>query len=149
MLFIRHKQLWVICDLDGTLCLSGHRSIYARMKQWDEFHTRLTEDLPRAEVRNLLQMYTAAGYYVALVTGRPYNYLDQTLSWLHSHDIPYNELHMRGENDKRSDIDYKREVYSMHFSQREVRLVLEDRDRVVEMWRALGLLCLQVQKGDY
>ena len=30
-----------------------------------------------------------------------------------------------------------------------VKFVLDDRNRVVEMWRSLGLTCLQVADGDF
>jgi len=31
----------------------------------------------------------------------------------------------------------------------DVRFVLDDRNRVVDMWREIGLTCLQVDYGDF
>ena len=31
----------------------------------------------------------------------------------------------------------------------DIEFVLDDRNQVVEMWRSLGLKCLQVQEGDF
>jgi hypothetical protein len=31
----------------------------------------------------------------------------------------------------------------------DVQFVLDDRDQVVEMWRAMGLTCLQVAPGNF
>jgi hypothetical protein len=38
--------------------------------------------------------------------------------------------------------EYIRDKYSVKF-------VLDDRQQVVDMWRRLGLKCLQVQAGDF
>ncbi len=73
-----------------------------------------------------------------------------TTHWLELHGIPFNELLMRADNDYRSDEIIKEELYFNSINPRfDVVGVLDDRDRVVQMWRRIGLACLQVAPGDF
>jgi hypothetical protein len=59
-------------------------------------------------------------------------------------------LLMRREKDHRDDTIVKKEMYEdvvegIH----EVLFVLDDRDKVVKMWRGLGLKCFQVAEGNF
>jgi hypothetical protein len=57
---------------------------------------------------------------------------------------------MRPSNDSRKDEVVKEELYRTHIEKRfNVRFVLDDRDRVVKLWRRLGLPCLQVADGGF
>jgi hypothetical protein len=59
-------------------------------------------------------------------------------------------LKMRAAGDKRSDDIVKREIYEQKIAPwRTVVAVFDDRNKVVNMWRELGLLCLQVYPGDF
>jgi hypothetical protein len=52
--------------------------------------------------------------------------------------------------DMRNDSIVKEEIYEEHIKPRfNVRFVLDDRDRVVKMWRENGLKVLQVAEGDF
>ena len=56
----------------------------------------------------------------------------------------------RAVGDRRPDVVVKKELYRRHIEPRyRVLCVLENRSRVVEMWRGLGLTCLQVAPGDF
>lgn len=71
--------------------------------------------------------------------------------WLLRHlGIPFEGPYMRTARDDRKDEVVKCELYDReikpHF---EVLCVLDDRDQVVRMWRAVGLVCLQVAPGDF
>jgi hypothetical protein len=60
------------------------------------------------------------------------------------------ELLMRTEGDHRSDDIVKKEIYEKRIApQYDVVIVFDDRDKVVKMWRDLGLLCGQVYYGDF
>lgn len=60
------------------------------------------------------------------------------------------ELHMRPAGDRRRDSIVKAELFDRHVrDQYRVLVVLDDRKQVVEMWRSLGLTCLQVAEGDF
>ena len=85
-----------------------------------------------------------------MVTGRDATFRQVTSDWLSKNQIFYNQLLMRPEGDKRRDDLVKRELYDQHIKDKyNVLFVLDDRDRVVAMWRSLGLTCLQVALGDF
>lgn len=57
---------------------------------------------------------------------------------------------LRGFNDYRDDPIIKQEIYETYIKPyTDVDYVFDDRDRVVKMWRDIGLRCLQVQEGDF
>lgn len=57
---------------------------------------------------------------------------------------------MRPDGDHRPDYVIKREIYEREIKDKyDVIGVFEDRQRCVDMWRALGLTCFQVAPGDY
>lgn len=70
--------------------------------------------------------------------------------WLEANNIGYHELLMRNKDDNRKDSIIKKELFDKHIRGRyDVMFVLDDRNQVVEMWRSLGLKCLQVENGDF
>lgn len=57
---------------------------------------------------------------------------------------------MRKSGDMRKDSIVKREMFDEHIRGRyNVNFVLDDRNQVVELWRSMGLTCLQVADGDF
>lgn len=57
---------------------------------------------------------------------------------------------MRPEGDIRKDSIVKREIFENYIRDYyNIQFVLDDRNQVVEMWRSLGLKCLQVAEGDF
>lgn len=129
----------IICDIDGTLALHAHRGPF----DWDKIGT----DEPYEAVRDVLDMMT---YHVILVTGREEKYRGETVAWLMKHRVMFHELHMRPTGDRREDSIIKREIYESRIKGKyNVRFVLDDRNRVVKMWREVGLPCFQVAEGDF
>jgi hypothetical protein len=57
---------------------------------------------------------------------------------------------MRKHNDFRKDAIVKKEIYEEKIADHhDVLCVFDDRQLVVEMWRELGLTCMQVAPGDF
>ncbi len=57
---------------------------------------------------------------------------------------------MRQEGDTRKDVLVKQEIYEREIKGRyNVLFVLDDRQQVVDGWRALGLTVFQVAPGDF
>lgn len=146
----------LIVDIDGTLADSAWRNSWAQAGEWDEFHERSIEDSPRRDVADLIIHMVPINWDVIICTGRPSNYRRLTLDWLDKHDLsPFvDELLMRPAYDYRPDAEVKRELVERHFggwevAQERVAFVLEDRDKVCDMWRNHGLVCWQVQPGGY
>lgn len=145
------QEKWVIFDLDGTLADITHRlhHIKKELQDWDAFNADCIKDSPKYNIMWLGAMAKNYGIKIAIVTGREEVVRDKTIHWLNFYGISYDEIYMRKEGDRRSDVDVKKEVFHNHFRNRLVLFVIEDRERVVNMWRSLGLTCLQCQPGDY
>ncbi|MEU6315146.1 RNA ligase [Streptomyces sp. NPDC047014] len=133
----------VMCDIDGTLALTGDRGPY-------DF-TRCELDLLNASVRHALDAFRRAdGDVIVLLSGRSEEYRVQTEAWLRRHEVPYDELWMRARGDTRRDDVVKAELFDAHVRHRyAVRVSLDDRDRVVAVWRRMGLPTWQVNYGDF
>ena len=57
---------------------------------------------------------------------------------------------MRKEGDHRRDSIVKKEIYDTLIKDEfDVEFVLDDRQQVVDMWREIGLKCLQVAEGNF
>lgn len=132
----------VICDLDGTLCLFNGRQPY------DE--SRVEHDLVNEAVRLSLVAYRALGWQVILTSGRTDGCYDATAQWLKEHQIHHTALFMRKTGDRRKDAVIKHEIFWEHIAHRwDVKVVLDDRNQVVNMWRAIALPTFQVAPGDF
>ncbi len=134
---------WIV-DLDGTLARMQGRSPYA----WH----RVGEDLPNAAVvmaTQALHAHPAVDAIIA-VSGRDEVARRQTHMWLDAQNVPFTELHLRPTGDNRPDEIVKQEIYSTRIAPRfNVVGVLDDRAKVVAMWRSLGLVCFQVADGEF
>lgn len=132
----------IIVDIDGTLAHMGDRSPYDPTK----YH----EDTVHAVIADIVVVYRSHGYEIIVCSGRDDDYYDTTAKWLTNNKIPFDVLLMREAGDKREDSIIKKELYLRFIKPKyDVHFVLDDRDRVVKMWREQGLKCLQVAEGDF
>jgi hypothetical protein len=133
----------IICDIDGTLAHMTGRSPYD--------YTLVSTDVIDPVVRDIVNFYYQHEVNVVLVSGRKRTCWQDTVDWLMDNQIQYTDLFMRSDSDNRSDTIIKKEIYDEFIKDYyDVLFVLDDRDRVVKMWREeLGLKCLQVQPGDF
>lgn len=142
----------ILCDIDGTIANVLHRVHYVKGKEknWEEFNSRAGGDSVKEDIANILREFCVdKETEIHIVTAREEKWRQDTEEWLKINDIPFNKLYMRGLGDSRSDSDVKRDIYTNNFIDKKVWFVLEDRDKVVKMWRELGLSCMQVAEGDY
>jgi polynucleotide kinase len=131
----------IICDIDGTLAHMEDRIPY----DWN----KVGEDKVDPIIKNLLDAVQGR-YLIILVSGRDEVCREETRKWLGKHDIPYVRLVMRPEGDIRKDSIVKRELFEKCIRPYyDIEFVLDDRNQVVDMWRSLGLKCLQVAEGDF
>lgn len=135
-----------IVDLDGTLALHNGRSPYN--------YAELTSDLVNEPLARTIGMLADAENRIIFVSGRPEEWRKLTEEWLHN--IPYSgfdieaALHMRHTGDNRQDAIVKRELYDGHIKGKyNILGVFDDRNQVVEMWRALGLPVFHVNYGFF
>lgn len=140
----------IICDLDGTLCLIEGRNPYDAANCWSD---RLND-----AINLILNNYRIAGNssatsnsvsrLIILCSGRSNSDRQPTLNWLKAHNIDYDYLFMRNTGDKRKDSIVKKEILENEIYGKlgvdKIDFVLDDRQQVVDMWRAEGITCLQV-----
>lgn len=144
----------ILIDLDGTLCNIEHRKslIQKTPPDWGLFHAKMIHDTPNLNVAAMIVAAIGLGQVPIFVTGRKAKYREKTRLWLQQHFPLFTNilLLMRGNLDDRPDDAVKEDLYhAIVESSFDVRLVLEDRDHVVAMWRRLGLECWQVAPGNY
>lgn len=148
----------VICDLDGTLSLfNAKRSDGSVDVRHEGAHVRTPYDASKCDRDSLNEQVAAViealnkeGYHIIFCSGREDCYREPTETFLKKHlSIPY-ELYMRKTGDLRKDSIIKEEIYYTHISPNyNVFLVLDDRNQVVDFWRAKGLVCFQVAPGAF
>jgi hypothetical protein len=146
-----HEELKVLCDLDGTIANIEHRLHHIRgaEKDWDKFFEACSGDSPIDDVVQVIRMLSVS-YPITIVTSRSDVVLERTQRWLHQHGIPYKDLYMRVEGDHTPDYKLKKFWAEANIWTKETVLcVFEDRDSVVEMWRGLGITCIQTAQGDF
>ncbi len=133
----------LICDIDGTLAIHVARGPY-EMEKCDT-------DAMDYEILKLVCAFLGMGAEVIFVTGREETYRAKTEAWLRRWMIiDSKNVHMRPAGDHRDDSIIKQEIYDAKIKGKyNVQYVLDDRNRVVEMWRQNGLKCLQVAEGDF
>lgn len=137
------KKRAIIVDVDGTICLHGERGPF----EWEKIST----DSPNLPIVKVVKSLIQFGYVPVYVSGREEFLREETEKWLLKYLGECDHLFLRPNGDYRSDIALKKELYRTRIQDHfEVLLVLDDRNKIVDMWRNdLGLTCLQVSNGDF
>lgn len=131
----------IICDLDGTACLHNGRDPYDTAK--------CDTDIPNTPVMELLWAMKK-DFEVIFVSGREDKFREKSEKWLTDQGFSGHKLFMRKTDDMRSDEIIKKEIYDAEFAGKyNVLFALDDRDRIVDMWRANGITCFQVNYGSF
>lgn len=142
----------VIVDIDGTLANCDHRREFVTCtpKNWKEFNARMSDDTPHKEIDRLVRNLNHNGWKIVLCSGREAVYRDVTTAWLKKWCVPFHALYMRAEKDYRGDDVVKSELLDKILADGfKPWLAIDDRQRVVDMWRARGIVCLQCAAGDF
>jgi len=142
----------VIFDIDGTLANLEHRRnfIASKPKNYKAFYAGMSYDLPIQPVIDVLKRLRKSGCRIILCSGRPDNYRVLTEEWCLAHDIEAEGLYMRRANDFRGDDIIKQELLDQIMADGfDPQIVFDDRSRVVAMWRKNGLICAQVDEGNF
>lgn len=142
----------IIVDIDGTLANCDHRRphITSTPKNWEAFNAAICDDTVHSVVYDLVGILKTHGWKIVLCSGRENVYRKVTEEWLRKWRIPYNALYMRAEKDYREDDVVKSELLDLILLDGHVPwFAMDDRTRVVNMWRARGIPCFQVAPGDF
>lgn len=141
--------LAVIFDIDGTLAEHVARSPYD--------YSKVMTDKVIERIKMLVKFYYDANYTVILCSGRPdvWNGLDirrDTEKWLTRNGISYDHLYMRDGTTQPdwNDADVKHNIVNEHFrGVYNIENWYDDRNRVVNRVRMLGIPVSQVAEGNF
>ena len=87
----------------------------------------------------------ALGKIVIIMSGRDGVAQTATELWLNKHGIQYDEFYIRTPGDMRDDRIIKSELYFNNVDGRyNVTAVFDDRPKVCQMWRSIGLNVIQI-----
>ena len=164
----------VIFDLDGTLAnidVRRDKSLKPNGKlDWDIFASPTSVmdwDTPNKPVVKMAQLFHNDGFRIVIFSGRNDRSFHATRDWLKIHNVPFDLLVMRPDKFKDDSwpvADGNPATFDMRFMPDEILkktmldtfldiddvfLVVDDRDKVVKMWRDLGLNTFQVAPGDF
>ena len=163
----------VIFDLDGTLAdITVMRELATKSNgklDWDIFFdpSNIKLDVPNEPVVKMAQMFAENGFNVVIFSGRNDRSFHTTRSWLTHNRIPFQKLIMRPDKflnwgEKIADGNIatqemrfmpdeilKKHMLDLFVDINDVFLVVDDRNKVVDMWRSLGLTVFQVAEGDF
>jgi len=137
------KMDCVVFDLDGTLAHNNGKRGYF---DWLKVGVDEVDEI----VKETLLSFKSSNYKIVIVSGRDGESLQKTIEWLKDNEIPYDDIYLRLKGDYRKDTVVKTEIYYQNLKHKyNILCVLEDRKKVVDMWRGLGIKCFQVIDGDY
>jgi predicted kinase len=137
--------MFVIFDLDGTIANIDHRTHFVRggRRDWDSFFRACVFDKGVDHVIKTFHAHLDAGHKVRIWSARSDIVRTETENWLSDMGIdPCLLQHMRAADDNTPDVELKRYWLSQEYERPD--LVYDDRQRVVDMWRAEGIPCFQV-----
>ena len=164
----------VIFDLDGTLAnidVRREKSLKINGKlDWEIFaapSSILDWDEPNLPVIKMAQLFKADGFNIVIFSGRNDRGFVATKHWLTKFNVPFDLLVMRPDKFKANswpiadgnpatgdmrfmpDEILKKKMLDTFVDINDVFLVVDDRQKVVDMWRDLGLNTFQVAPGDF
>lgn len=168
------KERAIICDLDGTLCNIDHRlytvrppkeweeevalarkekrkNIYNWRADWQSFFQNIPGDTVNYWCADLVDKFSTSAQIV-YCSGRPDNHRRATEEWLKANNVDFhgNHLYMRHRNDSREDSIVKEILLDFEILTRFIPyFMIDDRSRVVDMWRERGYVCLQCAPGNF
>jgi len=145
----------VIFDLDGTLADIEKRRVLSTKgngkMDWDRFFDpkNIKLDEPNLPVVFLAKTMWEKGFRVVIFSGRLDVTQTATERWLEKHQVKFDILKMRPEHMKFVDDAELKKEWLEELGKDSVFLVVDDRDKVVKMWRNEGLNTFQVADGNF
>lgn len=150
------KQRAIICDLDGTLYDARKRQadhLMGDKKDFDAFHKAAKDDPPHEWCLQILQAMKAFGFVTIFTSGRDDSEESDTHWWIKRHlnwgNHEY-ELHMRPKGDYTPDDVMKQKWLEERINPIfDILFAIDDRKRVADMWRRMGITCLHCAEGNF
>lgn len=141
----------IVFDLDNTIADNSHRVhlIKTQPPDWDGFYMAcLTDKVIRQTwmVLTALREQFKNCTFIAC-TGRSSKYLSPTEAWMKMYQVPYDEIFMRTEGDRRPDYECKADMMDEIMREYEILMVFEDKPKVCDEWEKRGAFVYRI-KGD-
>ena len=131
----------VIVDVDGTLAHMGNRSPF----DWN----KVDRDSLNEIVAEQVEFHRSKGRKIIILSGRDGSCKGLTEEWLQFHEVHYDEIYLRPENDYRKDSIIKKEIYDNHIKGKyNVIMAIDDRLQVLDVYYKLGIFTLNVNQGN-
>ena len=135
----------VIFDIDNTLAYID-KSVKGFRKNYD--WSRVDEDKPIRFLTHMIYMNELAFHKIFYSTGRDESARDKTLAWLNKYEfseyeINSTELYMKPASSYEKSTITKHRAYLDIIKDYNVRLVVDDDPKVISMFTAMGVNCLQ------
>ena len=92
-----------------------------------------------------------AGHNLVLMSGRHAGCCEDTVTWMGVHGVPFDCILMRREGDNRGDGEVKPELLDILLTmvdKDDIAFVVDDRPRVIEVWKQRGLKVRPVFHGE-
>lgn len=140
----------IIIDLDGTLSNVAHRRhfVQGKRRNYEAFHALLGSDPVNEWCKAIMRQFWHGGYEVIIVSARPASYEAPTRKWLEANGVAFNALYLlHSDNDNTPDQELKK-AWLTKYGKENILFIIDDRQKVVDMWRAEGLVCLQCDRWD-
>lgn len=152
------KDRAVICDLDGTLCNIDHRLHFVKVDKaagqktdWKNFFFNLRDDTPNQWCADIIDKFSTSAQIV-YCSGRPDDHRRDTQRWLEDNNVDFHgsHLYMRHRGDHREDSIIKEILLDFEILTRFIPyFAIDDRARVVAMWRSRGIVTLACAEGNF
>lgn len=141
------KPKAILVDIDGTL---AHMNNKRGPFDWKKVGVD-DPDINVMQIIDWIKRGMEEDAYVILMSGRDEVCRDETVNWLWDWGFDtWDKLYMRPQGDNRKDSIIKAELFDKYIRDNyDVVAVFDDRNQVVDMWRAMGLKVLQVAEGDF
>ena len=156
---MKDKKFDVICDVDGTLVDISARVDLAvagakkgKKMNWNIFldpEVILENDVEQEDVTGVIKSLIESGHKVIITSARNERHREVTEKQLANFGIKHSALFLRADGDFRGDDDVKEELLGkIREAGFDPKVAFDDRQKVVDRWRKIGIPCHQVRFTD-
>lgn len=145
----------VLCDLDSTLADTRHRHHRSPHNDpeatWENYGALCADDTLIEGTAALLRLLHRNGHSIHILSGRGVNHQSATVTWLHTHRVPFDQIRLHCKGDLEDLVEYKvgycRELQRKG---RKVVLAIEDWPTICEAFEAQGVpaVCVNPRYRD-
>lgn len=135
----KEKDKAILVDVDGTIANDSHRFEFAKKPNgkinWDVYFRKdlVEKDKLNDELKDRLIKFKEDGHEIVFLTGRPEFLRKTTTDWLVNHDVPFDKLVMRSEDERYLDVtDYKYKEISKLKKDYNIIIAFDDLDEAIE-----------------